>query len=152
MTGGFEMYRFIAGALAAYALGTASAWALNEGKTAQGEPFVMGGLEEGDRFSMRQDRKKFSLWVQTSTTAAATASYLSDASVKITTRKGNTVLDMHLTGPWLLVNLGAGEYSVAVSSRGRTQTRHTVIHNGDHNEMLFYFDEPLGARPAAVSR
>ena len=137
----------LAALAAACGLVSSYAWALSEGKTAQGDAFVMGGAVDTERVSMRQDRKKYSLWIQTD---ASVGSSIPDATVHITTRGGVTVLDTRMTGPWLFVKLGAGEYSVAVTSGTATETRRTFIHAGDHTEMLFFFQPAMTRLPGAT--
>jgi hypothetical protein len=123
----------------------APAWATSRGTTSQGESFVIGGTADDERSAMRQDRKKFNLWVQT---GASAGSAPPDIDVRISTRTGQTVLETRMNGPWLFVNLGLGEYFVAVSAAGITQQRGTIIHRGDHTEMVFFFDSPQ-ASPGA---
>jgi hypothetical protein len=127
----------------------ASAWASSEGKTTRGEAYVTGGTIDDERSSLRKDRKKFSLWVQT---GASAGSAVPDSVVRITTPGGSLVLDTRMIGPWLFVDLRAGEYSVAVSAGGATETRRTFIHSGDHTEMVFFFDDSNSMRLPAASR
>jgi hypothetical protein len=123
--------------------------ALDEGRTTRGEAWVSGGGLDRERVSLRQERKKFSLWVQT---GASSGSSVPESAVRITTPAGRVVLDAHMTGPWLFVDLQAGEYSIAVSAGGDTETRRTFIHKGDHTEMVFFFDDSMSLRPAAAPR
>ena len=125
-----------------------AALALSEGKTAQGEPYVSGGIALGEREALEQRRAAFSLWIATA--AKKTGSYLADARVIVTDEAGKTVLDTKLDGPWLLVNLKPGRYTVEASLRKQTQRKTTTIHPGDHHEMLFYFDLEVETLPPGV--
>ena len=121
------------------------ALALSEGKTAQGEPYVSGGIALGEREALDKRRAAFSLWVATA--AKKTGSYVADARVIVTDEAGKTVLDTRLDGPWLLVNLRLGRYTVQASLRNQTQRKTTTIHRGDRHEMLFYFDLEVETLP-----
>lgn len=143
---GFAASVLIAAMLAPWAAG--KALAVTEGKTAQGEPYVSGGIALGEREALEQRRAAFSLWIATA--AKKTGSYLADARVIVTDEAGKTVLDTKLDGPWLLVNLKLGRYTVQASLRNQTQRKTTTIHPGDHHEMLFYFDLEVEVLPPGV--
>lgn len=121
------------------------AFAIQEGKTAQGEPYVSGGVAFGESAALDKRRADFSLWVVTA--AKKTGSYLAEAQVKITDASGKTVLDTKLDGPWLLVDLKLGRYTVEASFGNQTQRKTTTIHKGDHHEMMFYFDVEVETLP-----
>lgn len=132
--------------LAAAAMHTA--WALSEGSTAQGQPYVSGGVALGERDALDRQRASHSLWVATA--VKRSGAYLSDVRVRIRDSAGATVLDARLDGPWLLVTLGLGRYQVEASFAGQTQEKTTTIHPGDRHEMLFYFDVEAERLPEGV--
>ena len=119
--------------------------ALTEAKTAQGEAYITGGIALDERDMLDKRRGDFSLWVATA--AKKTGSYLADVHVKISGESGKTVLDTRLDGPWLLVNLKPGRYTVEASFREQTQRKVTTIDKGDHHEILFYFDLEVETLP-----
>lgn len=119
-------------------LGAGSAFALTEGRIATGGTYVSGGIALEERAALDARRSGFSLWVVTA--AKNTGSYLADVRVKVVDEAGRTLLDTTLDGPWLLIDLKRGRYAVEVSFRGQTRRKTTTIHEGDHHEMLFYFD------------
>ena len=130
-------------------LGTGAAHALTEAKTAQGENYVAGGVALDEREALGKQRAQFSLWVATA--AKKTGSYLSDVAIKISDAAGKTVLDTKLDGPWLLVELQPGRYTVDASFGNQSQRKLTTINKkGDHREMLFYFDLPVETLPAGA--
>ena len=137
--------------LAALALGAAAtqaAWAITEGRTAQGRAYVSGGVALGEREALDRERASHSLWVATA--VKRSGSYLSDVRVRIHDSAGTTVLDTKLDGPWLLVTLGLGRYEVEASFAGQTQKKTTTIHPDDRHEMLFYFDLEVERLPEGV--
>lgn len=125
------------------------ALALTEGKTAQGGPYVSGGIALGERAALERVREEHNLWIATA--AKKTGAYLADVRVTITDEAGNTVLGTRLDGPWLLVKLKLGSYKVDARFGNQAQQKTTTIHPGDRHEMIFYFDHevetlPKGAR------
>ena len=127
----------VAIALAATSAGTAIG---AEGKTIQGEAFISGGIGAGERETLKNERTKYGLFVQT---AAKAGPFLADVDIRITDKAGNPVLATRLDGPWLLVNLKLGEYKVTANYGGKSIEKWTRIHPGDRHEMVFYFDEKV---------
>jgi hypothetical protein len=126
-------------------LSAADALALTEGKTAQGLVYVSGGIALGERDALDAQRANYSLWVATA--VKKTGSYLADVRIRISDAADKTVLDTKLDGPWLLVNLALGRYTVEASFRDQIQRKITTMHGGDRHEMLFYFDLAVETLP-----
>lgn len=138
---------FSALAMAAF-LGAGAANAMTEAKTAQGEPYVSGGVALEEREALNARRADFSLWLATA--AKKTGSYLADVRVKVADANGKTVLEAKLDGPWLLVNLQPGRYTVEASFRRQTLRKTTTIPKGGRRELLFYFDLEVETLPPDV--
>lgn len=135
--------RISIGMLALLLAGPAAA--MSEGKTAQGEPYVTGGIGADELEALEKQRRRFSLRLLTA--AKGSGAYLSDALIKITDASGRTVLNTTADGPWVYVNLKLGDYKVTVTYKGRVQQRATKIHAGDNHEVFFYFDEEVDRLP-----
>lgn len=129
-------------ALSAFAV---PSWALVEGKTAQGEPYVTGGVGSTEEAALKQRSAAFSLRILVA--ASGSGAYLADARVRITDAGGRQVLDVQTDGPWLLVNLKLGDYKVVATYGGQTREQATRIHAGDRHEMVFRFDVPVERLP-----
>lgn len=140
---GFAVSAFIV-SMFAY-LGAGVAHALTEAKTAQGESYITGGIGLDERDVLDKRRAEFSLWIATAVKKAG--SYLSDVRIRIADTAGKTVLDTKLAGPWLLVDLKPGRYTVEASLHEQTQRKTTNISKGGHREMLFYFDLAVETLP-----
>jgi hypothetical protein len=132
-------------ALLLSALLAAPALAVTEGKTAQGEPYVTGGVGASETETLEKQRSRFSLRVLTA--AKTSGAFLADAVVKIIDAAGKTVLETKADGPWLYVNLKLGDYKVTATYKTQVKQQATKIHAGDHHEMFFYFDEPVERLP-----
>ena len=115
-----------------------AATAMQTGITAQGRPYVSGGVTHEELVALHERRESFNLWVVTA--ALRSGAHLSDVRVTIRDEKKQTVLDESLDGPWLFINLPLGRYEVQASYNGSVQRRATAIHAGDHHQLFFYFD------------
>jgi hypothetical protein len=63
--------------------------------------------------------------------------YLSDVPVTITDGKGNTVLETSSDGPFMLVSLPSGHYTVNVSYKGQAEHRTMNISNDARARQTF---------------
>ena len=129
--------------------GAGTANAMTEAKTAQGEPYVSGGIALEERDALNARRADFSLWIAAA--AKKTGSYLAEVRVRITDAAGKAVLDTKLDGPWLLVNLKPGRYAVEASFRQQTLRKTTTIPKNGRREMLFYFDLEVETLPPGAN-
>lgn len=115
-----------------------SAHGLEEGVTAQGRPYVSGGVADGEQSALHAQRERFTLWVVTA--ARKSGAYLADVQVKVTDSQQRVVFDAPLEGPWLLIDLPLGRYEVEARLGGEMQRLVTTIHPGDRHQAFFYFD------------
>ena len=128
-------------ALAATLGASGGATATTAGTTAQGERFVSGGVAD-ERDAMEQPRHgEFNLKVVTA--ANGSGRFLAGVGVTITDTSGRPVLDTMLDGPYLLVELKPGQYTVQASHAGQSFKTSTTIAAGGHREIGFYFDVPV---------
>jgi hypothetical protein len=119
--------------------------AMTEGRTAQGEAWISGGIGSSELELLDKQRGDFSLRILTA--AKGSGAYLADALVKVTDAAGRTVLETRADGPWLYVNLRQGDYRVLVTYKSESRQQATRIHANDRHEMFFYFDEAVERLP-----
>jgi len=119
--------------------------AMTEGKTAQGEAWISGGIGSSELELLDKRRGDFSLRILTA--AKGSGAYLADALVKVTDAAGRTVLETRADGPWLYVNLKQGDYRVLVTYKSESRQQATRIHASDRHELFFYFDEAVERLP-----
>jgi hypothetical protein len=63
--------------------------------------------------------------------------YLADVHVHIIDAHGSTVLTADSRGPYMLVKLHPGRYTVEASYEGHTQTRALTLKHGLHQSLDF---------------
>jgi hypothetical protein len=120
-------------------LACSGAFALQQGVTPDGRLFVSGGVSDAEIAALQSRRPEFSLWIVTA--ASRSGAYLADARVTITSEaRQRVVFEGELDGPWLMIDLPLGRYTVEARVSGQVQKQATTIHAGDHHQMIFRFD------------
>lgn len=108
--------------------------------------FVSGGVSEGEAQRFQAAFKQFPLVVELYEHAGGPRDeYTADAHVRISDRHGKVVLDQQAKGPFMLVRLPAGDYTVAASLKGRTLPEHKVhVTDSGHAHSVFVFPTHAG--------
>ena len=114
--------------------------AISEGTTADGRRSVAGGIGTEEVEALRQQAPAFSLQL---VTAARTGAYLADTQVRIIGPGNNVILDTTLRGPWLLIDLPSGRYTVRATHSGNTVERRLAIEGGKPQRVVLHFDAPV---------
>ena len=108
------------------------------GQTSRGEPWLVGGVGEDAVAALRLARSGYSLSVQTA--ARRTGAFLADVHLRIVDEQGVAVFDQDLSGPWLLVKLSPGPYTLQASRHGQVQAVRVDVPAQGLREQMFYFD------------
>ncbi|KIO48510.1 carboxypeptidase-like regulatory domain-containing protein [Nitrosospira sp. NpAV] len=85
--------------------------------------FISGGIGKDESEAILQARRSWPLMLELTQAADSRAQYISDARIIIKDRLHNTVLDTTAEGPYLLVKLPAGEYSLEATYNATTLHR-----------------------------
>ena len=93
--------------------------AYERGLTAQGKPYVTGGVSREEQADLEAMQKSFTLWLTTADERSG--AYLSDAAVEIRDAQNALILAATLNGPFLLADLEPGRYRVLVTIGGQTR-------------------------------
>jgi hypothetical protein len=123
-------------AVAIVTVGSSTAFALTT-NTANGITYLTGGVTLDERQEMADQRKNFSLLLKF---AAKSGRYLGDVAVNITNGKGAAVFESTTDGPWLLVNLPAGSYTLKATSGGVSQSQKISIGENARRELTMYWN------------
>lgn len=127
------------------------AFALQSGTLAGGGSWVTGGIGSDEAAIMQAQRLAHDLAILTA--AKKSGAFLADAHVSVTDAAGKPVFDGDMDGPWLVMDLPPGQYTVEVTAAGQTQRRTTELRPPHgRRELFFYFDADADVLPAGAPR
>lgn len=97
-------------------------------ETAHGVQYVTGGFGSDAAAAFKDAKSQYPVAL----TFAATGSdgstpYVAEVAVEIDSEEGNRVLGLHSVGPFLLMDLPDGTYTVRATYEGRTQTQQIKV-------------------------
>lgn len=114
----------------------ATAALAGSGKAAQGAAYVSGGVTDGELLALHRERANYSLWV---VTVAKSGAHLADVRVVGRDAPGAVVFDLALDGPWLLIDLPRGRYTLEASLDGEVHKAVVVLGNGQQKPRQQFF-------------
>lgn len=103
--------------------------------------FISGGIGKDESEAILQARSAWSLALELTQAADAKAEYISDVQVTIKDNLGNTVLDTIAEGPYLLINLSPGKYSLDATYKTITLHRNLNIQKTPGKKMTLIWPE-----------
>jgi hypothetical protein len=89
--------------------------------------YASGGIGVTERTILKGWFDKYNLWVSC---ALESGHYLSCVPVTITNSSGRVVFEKETTGPWLLVKLPAGRYSIAAAYESTQEKQNVTVDSG----------------------
>lgn len=102
--------------------------------------YVSGGVGEDESHAFLSSRNTYPLSIEIYAKQNGHELYTSDAAVTVRDDHGNTVVQTHAQGPFVLVDAPPGRYSVDVTRSGRTETKHALLESGRTDRAIFVFD------------
>jgi hypothetical protein len=99
--------------------------------------YVSGGIGLDESTQMKSMESQYSLALTFAEQANGKADYLANIPVTITDAQGRTVLSVNTDGPYLLVQLPPGSYSVTASHGGVPKTNHVTVGQGHGDRVVF---------------
>jgi hypothetical protein len=124
--------------LAALALTGVPAHALVRGTTDSGHSYVSGGIGSDEVATINAERRRYGMAILTA--ATGTGAFLSDVHIRITDEHAAPVLETQMDGPWLLVDLPPGRYTIEAGLDGQVKKTTVPLGAGAHQQATFYFD------------
>ena len=105
--------------------------------------YLSGGVGEDEAQVMRAAAADYPLTLELATTGQARDPYIANARVEIRDQRGQPVLNTTTDGPFLLVRLPSGNYTLDVEWNGAQQQRNLQI-SADKRQHVFV-EFPRGA-------
>lgn len=104
--------------------------------------YLSGGIGEEEARAMEAKTRAYPLTLEFLVKARPRAAFTSDVKVKIEDHAGKVVLETVTEGPFLLVRLPAGNYSVSADYEGERQARHIHLLDKHPKRVIFEWNSP----------
>lgn len=102
----------------------------------QGEvAFLSGGIGEDESVAIKKEATSWPLTLELAQAGTPRAEYISDVPVTISDESGKIVLDTVAEGPFLLVKLPPGKYSLDATYQSIKLYRQLNIQKGQHEKL-----------------
>jgi hypothetical protein len=88
-----------------------------------GISYISGGVGEGESTAILAEAKQWPLLLELSQLENGRGVWIFGSQIKITNSKGAVIFDAKADGPYMLVNLDAGDYVIQASYQGIEQKR-----------------------------
>jgi hypothetical protein len=130
--------------VAAALMGCALAAAATEGELPavqqSGEiRFVTGGVGDGEAAALRRERAQYGLTVEVYASEGGRQLFTADVQVTVRNPRGETLLQERTEGPYLLVDVPPGRYTVEVERMGQTQRQAVTVRGKGAARTVFVF-------------
>ena len=110
-----------------------------ETKYSQSISYITGGVGEGETQAILAEAKHWSLLLEMSQIENGRGVWIFGAMINILNDKNQMIFNAQADGPYMVVNLGPGSYSVRASFNGVQQTRAVTITAGAPQKLSLFW-------------
>jgi hypothetical protein len=119
---------------------TTVVWAqVPEAQRSQGVSYITGGVGEEESTAILAEAKQWPLLLELSQLENGRGVWIFGSQIKITNTKGAMIFDAKADGPYMLVNLDAGDYVIQASYQGVEQKRAISIKAGQPQKISIFW-------------
>jgi hypothetical protein len=97
--------------------------------------FMTGGIGLDESEAIKKEGRSWPLMLEFAQASAPRAEYISDVNVTIRDISGNVVLDANAEGPYMLVKLAPGRYSLDATHESVTLRRDLELEKGQSRKL-----------------
>ncbi len=105
----------------------------------QGISYISGGVGEEETLAILAEAKQWPLLLELSQIENGRGIWIFGATIKVINTKQQTIFDAQADGPYMLINLDSGEYSIEASYQGIQQKRSISIKAGSPQKILLFW-------------
>ena len=105
----------------------------------QGISYMTGGVGEGEAGAILAEAKQWPLLLELSQIEDGRGVWIFGAKIKVTNAKKQAIFDAQADGPYMLINLDAGEYSIEASYQDVYQKRSISIKSGSPQKISLFW-------------
>jgi hypothetical protein len=119
---------------------TTVVWAqVPEAQRSQGISYITGGVGEEESTAILAEAKQWPLLLELSQLENGRGVWIFGSQIKIANAKGAMIFDAKADGPYMLVNLDAGDYVIQASYQGVEQKRAISIKAGQPQKISIFW-------------
>lgn len=110
--------------------------------------YLSGGIGDGEASAIQSASKQWPLTLEFAIKTRHGAEYAADVAVKVRDTHGQTALDTHAQGPFLLAKLAPGAYNVDATLDGKTLHQQVVVKTGQPAKAVMVWPAGTDNTPA----
>jgi hypothetical protein len=115
-------------------------WAqIPETQRSLGISYISGGVGEGESTAILAEAKQWPLLLELSQLENGRGVWIFGSQIKIVNSKSAVIFDAKAQGPYMLVNLEAGDYVILASYQGLEQKRAISIKAGQPQKVSIFW-------------
>lgn len=105
----------------------------------QGISYITGGVGEDEARAITSEAKQWPLMLEMSQLENGRGVWIFGATINILNNKSQSIFNAQADGPYMLVNLEVGTYSIQASFNGVQQTRLVSIKSGSSQKINLFW-------------
>jgi hypothetical protein len=105
----------------------------------QGISYITGGVGEGEAQAILSEAKQWPLLLEMSQLENGRGVWIFGATINILNDKSQSIFNAQADGPYMLINLEAGTYSIQASFNDVQQTRSVAIKAGGSQKINLFW-------------
>lgn len=105
----------------------------------QGISYITGGVGEEESQAILAETKQWPLLLELSQIEGSRGVWIFGAKVKVLNSQGIVVFDAPADGPYILINLPAGDYSIEASYEGVVQKRALTLKSNSNQKISIFW-------------
>ena len=105
----------------------------------QGISYISGGVGEEESQAILMESKQWPLLLELSQLANGRGVWIFGAKIKILNTMNQVIFDAQADGPYILINLTAGQYQIEASYQGSIQKKSVLIQGSGLQKLAIFW-------------
>lgn len=105
----------------------------------QGISYISGGVGEGESQAILTESKQWPLLLELSQLENGRGVWIFGAKIKVLNTKNQVIFDAQADGPYMLMNLTAGQYQIEASYQGSIQKKSVLIQGSGPQKLAIFW-------------
>ena len=105
----------------------------------QGISYISGGVGEGEAEAILIESKQWPLLLELSQLENGRGVWIFGAKIKVLNTKNQVIFDAQADGPYMLINLTAGQYQIEASYQGSIQKKSVLIQGSGPQKLAIFW-------------